>query len=67
MLVMIQFVNMKILEKIPNDELQTPDVHFLFFEVLVVFDHLEQKVYLVASPQKNGSSLEELQVQLTKT
>lgn len=53
--------------EIPNDELQTPDVHFLFFEVLVVFDHLEQKVYLVASPQKNGSSLEELQVQLTKT
>jgi len=53
--------------EIPNDELQTPDVHFLFFEVLVVFDHLEQKVYLVASPQKYGSSLEELQVQLIKT
>ena len=43
---------------VPNDDLQTPDVHFLFFEVLVVFDHLEQKVYLVASPQQNGSSLE---------
>ncbi len=28
---------------------------------------LEQKVYLVASPQKNGSTLEELQVQLTRT
>ena len=53
--------------EIPNDEIQTPDVHFLFFEVLVVFDHLEQKVYLVASPQKDGSTLEELQLQLTKT
>ena len=29
--------------EIPNDELQTPDVHFLFFEVLVVFDHLGTK------------------------
>ena len=29
--------------EIPNDELQTPDVHFLFFEVLVVFDHLRTK------------------------
>ncbi len=52
---------------VPNDDLQTPDVHFLFFEVLVVFDHLEQKVYLVASPQQNGSSLEQLQDQLSKT
>jgi len=53
--------------EVPDDEIQTPDVHFLFFEVLVVFDHLEQKVYLVASPQKNGSSLEELQDKLAKT
>ena len=52
--------------EVPYDELKTPDVHFLFFEVLVVFDHLEQKVYLVASPQINGSSLEELQQQLAK-
>jgi anthranilate synthase component I len=52
--------------RIPNDELQTPDVHFLFFEVLVVFDHLDQKVYLVASPQKNGSKIEELQEKLLK-
>lgn len=52
--------------KVPNDEMKTPDVHFLFFEVIVVFDHLEQKVYLVASPQINGSSLEELHDQISK-
>ncbi|MCQ6274220.1 anthranilate synthase component I [Bacillus sp. V3B] len=51
---------------IPNDELQTPDVHFLFFEVLIVFDHLDQKVYLVASPQKNGSTVDMLQERLVK-
>ena len=52
--------------EVPYDELKTPDVHFLFFEVMVVFDHLEQKVYLVASPQINGSSLEDLQDQIKK-
>ncbi|WP_338452154.1 anthranilate synthase component I [Niallia oryzisoli] len=50
--------------EIPNDELMLPDVHFLFFEVLVVFDHLEQKVYIVASQQPNGSTLEELANQI---
>ncbi|WP_394232427.1 anthranilate synthase component I [Niallia oryzisoli] len=53
--------------KIPNDELMLPDVHFLFFEVLVVFDHLEQKVYIVASQQQNGSTLEELANQIEQT
>jgi len=54
--------------EVPHDELMLPDVHFLFFEVLVVFDHLEQKVYIVASQQHNGSSLEELshKMELTK-
>ena len=33
--------------EIPKDEMNIPDVHFLFFEVVVVFDHLEQKVFLV--------------------
>lgn len=51
---------------IPFDDLQLPDVHFLFFEVLVVFDHLEQKVYLVATQQKDGSTREELCNQIEK-
>ena len=49
---------------VPKDELKLPDVHFLFFEVLVVFDHLEQKVYLVGSPHVNGSSKSELLEQI---
>ena len=40
--------------------MNVPDVHFLFFEVVVVFDHLEQNVFLVGSPQTNGSTKEEL-------
>jgi anthranilate synthase component I len=32
------------------DEFSIPDVHFMMFEELVVFDHLEQKVYLVGIP-----------------
>ncbi|PAE23746.1 anthranilate synthase component I [Bacillus sp. 7894-2] len=35
---------------IPYDELNVPDVHLMFFEEVAVFDHLEQKVYLVAMP-----------------
>ena len=46
--------------EIPKDEMNVPDVHFLFFEVVVVFDHLEQNVFLVGSPQANGSTKEEL-------
>ena len=50
--------------EIPTDEFGLPDVHFLFFEEFVVFDHLEQKVYLVALPIKEGSTKESLQEQL---
>lgn len=50
----------------PKDEMNLPDVHFLFFEVLVVFDHLEQKVYLVGSSQANGSTKEELSLQIKR-
>lgn len=32
------------------DEMNIPDVHFMMFEESVVFDHLEQKVYLVGTP-----------------
>lgn len=49
---------------VPKDEMNVPDVHFLFFEVLVVFDHLEQKIYLVGAPHVNGSSKEELLKQI---
>ncbi|MEH7346660.1 anthranilate synthase component I [Bacillus sp. JJ1532] len=45
--------------KAPKDELHIPDVHLMFFEEVVVFDHLEQKVYLISIPL--FSELSELQ------
>jgi anthranilate synthase component I len=35
---------------VPFDELEMPDVHLMFYEQVVIYDHLEQKVYLAASP-----------------
>lgn len=34
----------------PQDEFGLPDVHFMLFEELIVFDHLEQKVSFVGIP-----------------
>ncbi|MBY0121358.1 anthranilate synthase component I [Bacillus sp. S/N-304-OC-R1] len=34
----------------PKDELNLPEVHLMFFEEAVVFDHLEQKVYILSVP-----------------
>lgn len=52
--------------EVPEDELGLPDVHFLFFEEMVVFDHLEQKVYLTALPLKTDTTEEELLKKLEK-
>lgn len=48
----------------PKDEIGLPDVHFLFFEELVVFDHLEQKVYLTALPLRTNTTEKELHKRL---
>ncbi|MGJ7921511.1 anthranilate synthase component I [Neobacillus sp. LXY-4] len=34
----------------PLDELEMPDIHLMFYEQVIIYDHLEQKVYLAASP-----------------
>lgn len=52
--------------EVPEDEFGLPDVHFLFFEELVVFDHLEQKVYLTALPMSSGRNDGELENKLEK-
>lgn len=52
--------------EVPEDEFGLPDVHFLFFEELVVFDHLEQKVYLTALPMSSGTTGGELENKLEK-
>ncbi|MDT9024484.1 anthranilate synthase component I [Rossellomorea sp. YC4-1] len=31
----------------PQDELEMPDIHLMFYEKVIVFDHLEHKVFIV--------------------
>lgn len=49
-----------------NDELQLPDVHLLFYEDLVVFDHLLQKVFLIYTPFQGAKQEEDIQQKLKK-
>lgn len=50
----------------PQDELLLPDVHFMIFEEVVVFDHLQEKVFLVGSPLHPSTTLEELRERIGK-
>ncbi|MDL0436134.1 MULTISPECIES: anthranilate synthase component I [unclassified Niallia] len=47
-----------------KDELKLPDVHLMFFEDFIIFDHLEQTVYLVASPLTDETTEEQLKNRL---
>lgn len=49
----------KIGERLP-DELGIPDVHFMMFEVVIVFDHLYQKVFIVGVPLLENTSSDDL-------
>ncbi|MFE8695939.1 anthranilate synthase component I [Cytobacillus sp. FJAT-53684] len=51
---------------IPCDELDIPDVHLMFYEEVVVFDHYEQKVYLAATPLSNKTDRAQLNLKLEK-
>jgi anthranilate synthase component 1 len=51
---------------IPTDDLGIPDVHLLFFEEVVVFDHYEQKVFIAATPLSNDTDISKLKQQLEK-
>lgn len=50
-------------EELP-DHTGMPDIHLMFFEVFIVFDHLEQKIYLVGTKLTNESTIDELQNQI---
>jgi len=52
--------------QVPRDELRLPDVHLLFFEEVVVFDHLEQKVSIVATPLLQENNMKNLTERLNK-
>ncbi|WP_404355107.1 anthranilate synthase component I [Cytobacillus firmus] len=51
---------------IPYDELSVPDVHLMFFEEVAVFDHLEQKVYLVGMPLLEETDESQLREKIQK-
>jgi anthranilate synthase component I len=47
-----------------GDSIGMPDLHLMFFEVLIVFDHLDQKIYLVGTKLTEETSIEDLRVEL---
>lgn len=49
-----------------KDEIGIPDVHLLFFEDLIIFDHLEQIIYLIATPLSETTTEEDLQEKINK-
>jgi anthranilate synthase component I len=46
------------------DSIGMPEIHLMFFEVLIVFDHLEQKIFLVGTSLSKESTKEDLQNQI---
>ncbi len=46
---------------IPDDELEMPDIHLLFYEKVIVFDHLEHKVFIVVMNEWTEGESENLQ------
>jgi anthranilate synthase component I len=44
-----------------EDSIGMPDIHLMFYEVLIIFDHLKQKIYLVGSSLLNKTTKEVLQ------
>jgi anthranilate synthase component I len=47
------------------DTIVMPDIHLMFFEVFIVFDHLEQKIYLVGRPLLSETSIEDLESEIS--
>ncbi|PEL08106.1 anthranilate synthase component I [Bacillus sp. AFS017336] len=43
-----------------EDVLEMPDLHLMFFEVFIVFDHLEQKIHLVGTKLSEDTTLIDL-------
>ncbi|WP_226675047.1 anthranilate synthase component I [Rossellomorea aquimaris] len=52
--------------KTPSDELEMPDIHLMFYEKVIVFDHLEHKVFIVVMDEWTGGEGEELQDKMKK-
>ncbi|NHM29380.1 anthranilate synthase component I [Neobacillus terrae] len=49
-----------------KNELQMPDVHLMFYEEMVIFDHLEKKVYIAGMPLLEESTEESIRKRIEK-
>jgi anthranilate synthase component I len=49
-----------------KDELEMPDVHLMFYEVIIVFDHLEEKVMIFGTPLLENSLENEIEEMFEK-
>ncbi|XJZ25820.1 anthranilate synthase component I [Bacillota bacterium Lsc_1132] len=48
------------------DELQMPDTHLMIYEEIIVFDHLEEKVFIVAAADENQENDARLEARVQK-
>ncbi|WP_156324568.1 anthranilate synthase component I [Bacillus sp. FJAT-27245] len=51
---------------VPDRGIGMPDCHFMFFEEVIVYDHLEQKVYIAGVPLLPATTEESLAARLEK-
>ena len=50
----------------PIDELDMPDIHLMFYEQVIIYDHVEQKVCLAATPILKETTTEDLRREIEK-
>lgn len=48
-----------------EDEIEMPDIHFMIYEDVVVFDHLAQSIYLLSIDYDGTTTEQELELRLT--
>ncbi|GIN73933.1 anthranilate synthase component I [Bacillus sp. J14TS2] len=48
-----------------EDEIEMPDIHFMIYEDVVVFDHLAQSIYLLSIDYDGKTTEQELELRLT--
>jgi anthranilate synthase component I len=51
--------------KVPPDDLQMPDAHLMFYEKVVIMDHLQQKIYISLLNLSGSKTREQLDEEMT--
>ncbi|MDP4086390.1 MAG: anthranilate synthase component I [Bacillota bacterium] len=57
------------LEEIGNikkDDLEMPDIHLMFYDEVIVYDHLEEKIFVSAFPLFDETELKELEIRINR-